>query len=101
MVHILHSPDSQVFIRGVENSPYQAPQTTDYHKKSEFPNGEVAEFTANLIAENMWSQCDAEGNQHGLLDELVDFKSDGKAVQPADKYVWQNGRRHLRKTTAG
>ena len=27
----------------------------------EFEDGDVTEFTANVIAENMYSQCDAEG----------------------------------------
>ena len=29
----------------------------------EFPDGQVTEYAANVIAENMWSQCDIEGNQ--------------------------------------
>ena len=28
----------------------------------EFPDGSMSEFSANVIAENMWSQCDMEGN---------------------------------------
>ena len=27
----------------------------------EFPDGETAEYTANVIAENMWAQCDEAG----------------------------------------
>ena len=29
----------------------------------EFPDGDVAEFTATVMAENMFSQCDDAGNQ--------------------------------------
>ena len=46
----------------------------------EFPDGEVNEYSANVIAENMWSQCDAEGNQYLLLDAIVDFRKDDHAV---------------------
>ena len=30
----------------------------------EFPDGDVAEYSGDLIAENMFAQCDPEGNQH-------------------------------------
>ena len=67
----------------------------------EFPNGEHAEFSANIIAENMYAQCDPEGNQFLLFDAIVDHKSDGHAVKIADMYVTRNNRRHIRKTTQG
>jgi hypothetical protein len=41
------------------------------------------------------------GNQYRLLDAIIDHKSDGRAVKHADRYVIVNGRRHVRKTTAG
>jgi hypothetical protein len=31
--------------------------------EEEFPYGQVAEYSENIIAENMYTQCDAEGNQ--------------------------------------
>jgi hypothetical protein len=39
-----------------------------------FPDGQVAEYSANVIAENMYTQCDTEGNQYLLLDEIVDWQ---------------------------
>ena len=38
----------------------------------EFVDGEVTELTANMIADAMFAQCDEEGNEHVLLDEMVD-----------------------------
>jgi hypothetical protein len=35
----------------------------------EFENGAEAECSANVIAQNMWAQCDVEGNQCQLLEE--------------------------------
>ena len=67
----------------------------------EFPDGEVAEYSANIIAENMYAQCDPEGNQHLLMEAIVDHKSDGNAVKFADRFVTVNGRQYHRKTTAG
>jgi hypothetical protein len=40
----------------------------------EFPDGEVAEYSANIIAENMYIQCDTEGNQYLLLNKIIDWK---------------------------
>ena len=67
----------------------------------EFPDGEVNEYSANVIAENMWSQCDAEGNQYLLLDAIVDFRKDGHAVDGADGFTIEKGRKTRRKTTKG
>mmetsp|Transcript_37601 Transcript_37601/g.53010 ORF Transcript_37601/g.53010 Transcript_37601/m.53010 type:complete len:1380 (-) Transcript_37601:246-4385(-) len=67
----------------------------------EFPDGREAEYSANTIAEGMWSQCDLDGNQYILLKAIVDHKTDGHKVHRADKYIHHNGRRSLRKTTKG
>ena len=67
----------------------------------EFPDGEVTEYTANVIAENMWSQCDIAGRQQVLLDAIVDHKFTGEAVKFADRYVYIDGRRYPRKSTKG
>ena len=38
----------------------------------EFNDGDEAELSANVIANNMYSQCDPDGNQYFLLDSLID-----------------------------
>ena len=65
----------------------------------DFPDGDVAKFTANVIAENMFSQCDGAGNQYRLISGIVDHKSNGKAVSKSDRYVVIMGRQFPRKTT--
>ena len=35
---------------------------------------------ANLLAENMYSQVDEEGQQYTLMSEIIDHKSNGKAL---------------------
>jgi hypothetical protein len=67
----------------------------------EFPDGAYGEYTANTIAENMFSQCDAEGRQSILMDNIVDHKADNSAVKRADAFVVVNGRKSLRKSTKG
>ena len=61
----------------------------------EFEDGAQAEFAANVITENMWSQCDSEGQQLVLLDEVVDHRrtSEPPYVEGGDKK-----RRHPKST---
>ena len=67
----------------------------------EFLDGDVAEYSANVIAENMFAQCDSQGNQHLLIEAIVDHRRDDSAVRFADRFVVVNGRQHYRKTTVG
>ena len=67
----------------------------------EFPDGSETEYTANMIAQNMWAQCDLEGHQYLLLESIVDHRSDEEAVKDEDRFVEVNGRRHHKKTTKG
>ena len=67
--------------------------------KVEFPDGDVDEFTENVIAENMFSQCDDAGNQYRLMSGIVDHKSNDKAISKSDRYVVIRGRQFSIKTT--
>jgi hypothetical protein len=67
----------------------------------EFADGAEAKYSTNVIAENMWDQCDIDGNQYQLLDAIIDHKLDGHAVKHADGFVTVNGRKHMKKTTKG
>ena len=53
----------------------------------EFDDGDVAELTANLIAQNIYTQCDPDGNQYILLDSLVDFRRCTTALAYADQKI--------------
>ena len=59
------------------------------------------EYEANVIAENMWSQCNIEGNQMLLMQAITDYKTDRHAVAHADRHITVAGKQHLRKTTKG
>jgi hypothetical protein len=52
----------------------------------EFPDGATDVFTANIIAENLYSQVDSEGNSYSILEEIIDHKSDSTAVSKDDGY---------------
>jgi hypothetical protein len=53
----------------------------------EFPDGRSDEYTANVIAENMYAQCAIEGRQDNLMEGMFDHKTDGHAVEPDGMYI--------------
>ena len=46
----------------------------------EFVVGKVTELTANVIAESMYTQYDADGNEYLLPGALVDHHNDNKTI---------------------
>ena len=58
----------------------------------EFADGEVTELTANIIAELMYAQCNADGNEYLLLDTLVDYCKDNKLISLTDQQISVQGR---------
>lgn len=69
----------------------------------EFPDGQVKEYSANVIAENMLTQVDSEGFSTTLMEAIVDHRRDpAVATSKDDKYViTKSGQKRLRKTTVG
>lgn len=69
----------------------------------EFPDGQVKDYCANIIAENMLTQVDSEGYSMTLMDGIAGHrKDDSKAVAKTDQYViTSGGQRRRRKTTSG
>jgi hypothetical protein len=67
----------------------------------EFPDGCSEEYTANVIAENMYAQCDEEGNQFLMIKDIVGHKTDGHAIERAVVYIKVGRNRKIRKTTKG
>jgi hypothetical protein len=62
----------------------------------EFSDGQVLEYAANLIAENMYSEVDDEGHHQVMFDEITNHKSDKSAVLPDDGWTILNGNKHRR-----
>jgi hypothetical protein len=59
-------------------------------------------FTANMIAENLYSQVDLEGNSYLIMSEITDHKSDGSAVKKGDGMeVTSDGKVRPKQTTKG
>jgi len=67
-----------------------------------FPEGHSAEYSANTIAECLYSQIDSEGQQHTLLDEIVDWRQTTDTIDEHNIFqVSHNGNLHPRHTTKG
>ena len=76
-------PDGQV-TGTYDNNPYLNSIIYDV----EFPDGQVKEYAANIIAENMLMQVDSDGMRPTLMEAIVDHQRDEeKALQHHDKYV--------------
>jgi hypothetical protein len=63
----------------------------------ELPDRQVAEYSANVIAENMYTQCNAEGNPYLLLDEIFNWRRDNNATDARDDmyvYSHNNNQQH-------
>ena len=69
----------------------------------EFPNGQVKEYGANIIAENILTQVDSDGHSLSLMDSIIDHQRDlSQAILIEDKYITTRSRqKRLRKTTKG
>jgi hypothetical protein len=67
----------------------------------QFPDGRSDEYTANVISENTYAQCDIEGRQFNLMEGIIHHKTDGHDVAPADMYIKHGSNKKVRKTTKG
>jgi hypothetical protein len=67
----------------------------------EFPDGQSYEYTANIIAENMYAQCYTVGNKYNLMESIIDQKTDGHVVDRADMYIKHGSNKQVGKTTKG
>jgi hypothetical protein len=65
------------------------------------PDGSSRELTHNLIAENLFSQCDSEGRQFQIIKEISDHQSDGTAMAKGDEWLETTSGRKRNITTRG
>jgi hypothetical protein len=67
-----------------------------------FPDGDTAEYSANIIAESLYSQVDSEGYHHQLLKDIIDWKKLDDAIDEHNVYqISYNGNIHKQRTTKG
>ena len=68
----------------------------------DFPDGEVKEYSANVIPENLLSQVDDEGFLMTLFDSILEYTKDDSAIEKKDLYFkTRSGKKRMKKTTCG
>jgi hypothetical protein len=90
--------------RGADNVPigkrHSNPLLDTREYEVEFPDGSLDTYTANMIAENLYSQVDTQGRQYQVMDEITDHRTNGHAVSVDDAFITDKyGNKHRRKTT--
>ena len=63
-------------------------------------DGSEYRYHANVIAENIFAQCDDEGRRHAILKEITDQKKDNSAVDIVKGFVTTRKGVRIPKTTA-
>ena len=70
--------------RGTDGRPIgqrsEAPMSNTRMYEVRLPDGSSRKLTYNVIAENLFSQCDTEGRQFQLIKEISDHQSDDTAI---------------------
>ena len=67
-----------------------------------FEDGTVSQYSANIIAESIYSQVDEEGFRYQVLDHISDHRVDKTALKTSEAWVTaRNGRRSRKMTTKG
>lgn len=109
---VMDTPDGQKFGRVLERakhpdgrkigSPHRNPLFDTREYIIEFPDQSRERHTANTIAENLYSQCDSDGHQFRILEEIVDYRKTPEALSPDDSYrIARNGNKVPKKVTKG
>lgn len=67
----------------------------------EFQDGETCDISYNTIAEHLYSQCDADGNQYQIFREIINHRRNKNAIDKADQMIRVGSKTHKKKTLAG
>ena len=65
------------------------------------PNRSSCEITYNIIAENLFSQCNSEGRQYQLIIEISDHRSDDADIKKGDEWIDNKAGKRRNITTHG
>ena len=85
--------------RGIEHNTLFTDQSLN---EVSFINGRTEDLTANMIAENMLSQVDSEGNHYQELKETSDHSADVSTLKRSNVFIRSRDRNlHAKNTTRG
>ena len=67
-----------------------------------FPDGELKEYSANVISENLLSQVDDEGFYLTVFDSILEYTKDDREIEKKDLcFKTRSGTKHMKNTTCG
>ena len=85
-----------------KGKPHKNPMFDTRAYLVEFSDGSVSKYTANIIAENIYSQVDQEGRSFAILSEICGHKHDRTVIPKGEGFhTSHNGNRSPKKTTRG
>ena len=85
-----------------KGKPHRNPMFDTRAYLVEFSDGSVSEYTANIIAENIYSQVDQEGRSFTILSKICGHKHDRTATPKGEgSHTSHNGNRSPKKMTRG
>ena len=61
-----------------------------------FPDGSIQQYTANLIAEKIYSQVHEDRHRYILTNEIIDHRKEDTAYDKADGYITDKYRKKSR-----
>ena len=65
-----------------------------------FAHGEKTSLTANYIVENLFAQIDDEGNRQVLINEIIDYRTNGTELKQQDAFITtKTGTKRRQETT--
>jgi hypothetical protein len=67
----------------------------------ELEDGTYDSYFANTIAENLYSQCNAEGREFNTVRDMIGHKTDGHALTKADGHLIAGTHLQPKRTTTG
>ena len=56
----------------------------------EFPDGLIQQYSANLIAESIYMECDKEGRRDQMMQDIVEYQKDTDALNIGDEFIKTN-----------
>ena len=90
-------PNGDTFVKYLDN-----PLFNSVLYDVEFPDGEIKEYRAHIIADNMYSQVDAEGYIQNMMKIILDYNKDASAIDREDMYITTKSvQGRIQKTTLG
>ena len=63
--------------------------------RAEFDDGEVSEIMADVIAESMYAACNDDGNEYLMMESIMEYRYNHKAVTVADQKAIHRGQNSM------